>query len=123
MLETSAILLVLVGAMHSVLGGKNLVTPLLAREDFPVVLGSQRNGRLTLWFGWHALTFFWWAQAYVLWRIAQDASQAGPATLIAWAVACGLIGIAALVVSKGKHLSWVFFLPTAGMLGWAAIGG
>jgi hypothetical protein len=30
--------------MHSLLGGRNLVPPSLAREDFSVVLGSQRNG-------------------------------------------------------------------------------
>lgn len=121
MLETAAVLLVLVGAMHSILGGRNLITPLLAREDFPVILGSRRNGRLTLWFGWHALTFFWWAQAYVLWRMAGDTALAGPVTLAAWAVACGLIGLAALIVSKGKHLSWVFFLPLAALLGWLAV--
>lgn len=123
MIEASAILLVLVGLMHSVLGQRNLISPLLAREDFPVVLGSQRNGRLTLWFGWHALTLFWWAQAYVLWRMADDPSRAGPTTLVSLAIACALIGATALVVSKAKHLSWVFFLPIAILLGLAAYGG
>jgi hypothetical protein len=122
MLAFTAILLVLVGAMHSVLGGRNLISPLLAREDFPIVLGSQRNGRLTLWFGWHALTLFWWAQAYVLWRMADDMTHAGQATLISWATACALIGLIALIVSKGKHLSWVFFLPVATLLFIAGMG-
>lgn len=121
MIITSAILLVLVGLMHSVLGQRNLIAPLLAREDFPVVLGSQRNGRLTLWFGWHALTFFWWAQAIVLWRMAGDTGLAGQTTLFAWSFACVAIGLTALIVSKGKHLSWVFFLPIAALLGAAAI--
>lgn len=122
MIETSAVFLVLVGVMHSVLGQRNLISLLLAWEDFPVVLGSQRNGRLTLWFGWHALTLFWWAQAYVLWRIADDPNRAGLATLVSWAVACAAIGATALVVSKAKHLSWVFFLPIALLLGLAAYG-
>lgn len=121
MLEVAAVLLVLVGAMHSFMGGPNLIRPLMDKEDFPVVLGSQRNGRLTLWFGWHALTFFWWAQAIVLWRMADDTGLAGQTTLFAWSFACAAIGLTALIVSKGKHLSWVFFLPIAGLLGFAAI--
>lgn len=120
MLNVAAVLLILVGLMHSVLGGRNLITPLIARGDFPVVLGSQRNGRLTLWFGWHALTFFWWAQAYVFWRMADDISRAGLATLVSWTAACAFIGGAALVVSRAKHLSWAMFLPLAVLLGFAA---
>lgn len=123
MIETSAIFLVLVGLMHSVLGQRNLISPLLAWEDFPIVLGSQRNGRLTLWFGWHALTLFWWAQAYVLWRIADDPSRAALVTLVSLAFACAVIGATTLVVSKAKHLSWVFFLPITILLGLAAYGG
>lgn len=123
MIETSALCLFLVGLMHSVLGHRNLISPLLARKDFPVVLGSQRNGRLTLLFGWHALTLFWWAQAYVLWRMAEDPNRAALATLVSWAIACAMIGTTALVVSKAKHLSWMFFLPVAVLLGLAAYGG
>lgn len=118
MLFAAAILLFLAGLMHSLLGEKNLIRPLLAREDFPVVFGSQRNGRLTLWFGWHALTLFWWAQAYVLARMAVDVETAAETVLITLAGACGLLGLTALLVSKGKHLSWVFFLPLAGILTW-----
>lgn len=118
MLLIAATLLFLVGLMHSLLGEKNLIRPLLAKEDFPVVLGSQRNGRLTLWFGWHALTLFWWAQAYVLMQMAVDIETAARTTLIALCVACGTLGLVALLVSKGKHLSWVFFLPLAAILAW-----
>jgi hypothetical protein len=118
MLFLAAILLFLVGLVHSVLGEKNLIHPLFAQEDFPVVLGSQRNGRLTLWFGWHALTLFWWAQASLLTIMALDIENAAQTTLIALAIACGLLGLVALIGSKGKHLSCVFFLPLAGILGW-----
>lgn len=118
MLFIAATLLFLVGLMHSLLGEKNVIRPLLTREDFPVVLGSQRNGRLTLWFGWHALTLFWWAQAYVLVQMAVDIETAARTTLIALSVACGTLGLVALLVSRGKHLSWAFFLPLAAILAW-----
>lgn len=116
MLEAAAILLFLVGLMHSVLGEKNLIRPLLAREDFPVILGSVRNAKLTLWFGWHALTLFWWAQAIVLIVMARHPGAAVETTLLTWALACGIMGMLALVVSKGRHLSWIFFLPLAGLM-------
>lgn len=118
MLYFAATLLFLVGSMHSLLGEKSLIRPLLAKEDFPVVLGSQRNGRLTLWFGWHALTVFWWAQAYVLMQMAVDIETAARTTMISLSLACGSIGLVALLVSRGKHLSWVFFLPLAAILAW-----
>jgi hypothetical protein len=48
MLFIAAALLFFVGLMHGLLGAKNVILPLLTREDFPVVLGNQRNGRLTV---------------------------------------------------------------------------
>ncbi|AVO37163.2 hypothetical protein [Pukyongiella litopenaei] len=111
MLSAAAICLVLVGAMHSFLGGLRLISPLLARPDFPSILGSQRNARLTLFFGWHALTVFWWAQAYVLWTIATEPSRAIHATLLTLAIASCMLACAAIIASRGRHLSWVFFLP------------
>lgn len=116
MVIAAAVCLFLVGLMHSVLGGKNLVAPLMARNDFPVVLGSQRNGRLTLYFGWHALTLFWWAQAIVLVTIATEPSVVIPATLLSLAMACMILGGLALFVSRGRHLSWIFFVPIAVLL-------
>lgn len=118
MLFVAATLLFLVGLMHSLLGEKNLIRPLLAREDFPVVLGSRRNARLTLWFGWHALTLFWWAQAFVLMKMAVDVETAARTTLISLSLACATLGLVALLVSRGKHVSWVFLLPLAAILAW-----
>ena len=48
MITAAAVCLFLVGLMHSYLGGRNLIAPLMKNTNFPVVLGSQRNGRLTL---------------------------------------------------------------------------
>ena len=122
MIEAAALCLFLVGVMHSALGGRRLIAPLMARADFPVILGSQRNGRLTLFFGWHALTLFWWAQAVVLLRIAQDPTDAAQMTLLSLAAACGIMGLVALIASRGRHLSWVFFLPVAALLALSAGG-
>ena len=117
MLEFAAALLVLVGAMHSFVGGKRLIAPLLGKDDFPVILGSQQNGRVTLWFGWHALTLFWWSQAAVIWTISIDEELTAAVVLASTAVACAITGLAAVIATKGRHLSWVFFFPIAAILG------
>jgi hypothetical protein len=53
MLLIAALLTILVGAMHSVLGGKRLIAPILRMEGLPIILGSLKNTRLTLLVGWH----------------------------------------------------------------------
>lgn len=116
MITAAAVCLFLVGLMHSYLGGRNLIAPLMKSPDFPVVLGSQRNGRLTLYFGWHALTLFWWAQAIVLVAITVRPALVIPTTLLSLAVACAIMGGLALIVSRGRHLSWMFFLPISVLL-------
>lgn len=116
MITAAAVCLFLVGLMHSYLGGRKLIAPLMERKDFPIILGSQRNGRLTLYFGWHALTLFWWAQAIVLVAITVRPSLVIPMTLLSLAVACAIMGALALIASRGRHLSWIFFLPISVLL-------
>ena len=109
----SALLLFLVGVMHSALGGPHLVHPLANRHDLPVILGSRKNSRLTLLIGWHALTLVWWGQAAVLLVLAKDPALAVPAFLMSVSVVSALLGVAAICLSRGRHMSWVFFLPLA----------
>ncbi|MEC9249825.1 MAG: hypothetical protein VX501_04190, partial [Pseudomonadota bacterium] len=63
---TAAVLLVLVGLFHSVLGGKRLIAPIVARDELPAILGSRTTSRVTLKAGWHLLTVMWFALAAIL---------------------------------------------------------
>ncbi|GHF23896.1 hypothetical protein GCM10017044_18080 [Kordiimonas sediminis] len=121
MLTVAAIMLLLVGAMHSLLGGKRLIAPILRREDLPVILGSVENTKITLWAGWHALTLFWWAQAAGLLTLAYAPEHFIPAILGSTAIAAGIMGICAIILSKGRHKSWIFFLPLAFTTGYLAL--
>ncbi len=123
MLILAAGLLFAVGAMHSFLGGKRLIVPLLKRSDLPVILGSLENTRLTLWVGWHILTLFWWGHAAVLVVIAVAPAQAVIATLLALSFCSGLTGILALFLSRAKHRSWIMFLPLSLITAYAALAG
>lgn len=122
MLILAAFLLICVGLMHSVLGGKRLISPLLQRDDLPIILGSIENTRLTLWVGWHLLTLFFWGHAASITVIAIDQQHSAKAVLLTIALGTGLAGWLALTLTKGKHKSWIMFLPVSVITGLAAFG-
>ncbi|MBM7068259.1 hypothetical protein [Actibacterium sp. 188UL27-1] len=121
MLILAAILLFAVGLMHSLRGDRHLIAPILALPDLPIILGSRRNTELTLRIGWHVTTLFWWILGVVL-IVMQFRIAAAPDVLL-WGIsgACGVTGLAALILSRGKHMSWVFFLPIAVLAGVSAL--
>ncbi|WP_169544404.1 hypothetical protein [Sneathiella aquimaris] len=123
MLVLAAVLLFSVGLMHSLLGGRRLISPILARSDLPIILGSVRNTRLTLWVGWHILTLFWWGQAIVLIVIEVAPAYVAMATLLTLAFSSFVAGVLAIILSQAKHRSWIMFLPLAFIAFYAAIWG
>lgn len=121
MLYVAAVLLVLVGLMHSVKGGRNLIEPILRDGGAPPILGGIRDTRFTLRAGWHLLTLFWWANAAVLVSMELNPSTVNPVFLLANALICGGTALASLLLTEGRHLSWIFFLPIAAILGQAGL--
>ena len=122
MLFLAAALLIAVTAMHSILGELRLIGPILRIENLPVILGSRRNTRATIRIAWHLTSLFWLCLAALLVRL-----QLGTGDLAVWflwsvTAAFALSGAAALIVSRGRHLSWVFFLPIAVLCGTYAAG-
>ena len=116
----AAVLLVLVGLFHSLIGGRRLIAPIVAREDLPAILGSRTMSRVTLKAGWHLLTVMWFALAAILvldQLAVAEFRQLTPGVFGGTFVFCGVM---ALVLSRGKHLSWVLFFPIGGILLWQA---
>lgn len=112
----AAILLIGVSAMHSFVGGKRLIDPICSLPDLPIILGSRRNAELTLKFGWHFLSLFWLLLAGYLIALqlaVSDFEKVFTAALGCIFLLCGLI---AVIASRGRHLSWVFFLPLSTIL-------
>ncbi|MGJ8537461.1 MAG: hypothetical protein ACSHW2_09935 [Parasphingopyxis sp.] len=107
--------------MHSLAGGRRLIRPILEMEGLPVILGDIRNTRLTLEIGWHLLTLTWWGMAAVMLYLHYRADGAGTAFLVMTATLFAVSGLTALVASRGRHLSWIFFLPVAAMTAYSAI--
>lgn len=112
----AAVLLVLVGLFHSLIGGRRLIAPIVARSDLPIILGDIAMSRITLRAGWHMLTLFWFALAVIL--VAQVVSAISFDRLVmgVFGVSFLIAALIALLLSRGKHLSWVLFIPIGGIL-------
>jgi len=68
----AALLAVVVGAAHSVLGELFILTRLFRRDDLPVLFGSPEFTQRTLRFTWHLTTVAWWGLAAIIGLLAQD---------------------------------------------------
>ena len=112
----AAVLLVLVGLFHSLIGGRRLIAPIVARDDLPAILGSRAMSRVTLKAGWHLLTVMWFALAAILVLDQLAVAEFRKLTLAVFDGTFVFCGLAALVLSRGKHLSWVLFFPIGGIL-------
>ncbi len=109
MFYLAAVFIFLVGAAHSYLGEKYILTRLFRKNNLPKLRGGTEFTRNTLRFAWHVTTLAWLGLAIVLIYLA---SGQIPKQEIG-----NIIGITflihflvALIASKGKHLSWVAFL-------------
>jgi hypothetical protein len=120
MLIIAALLTFAVGLMHTWIGGKRLIRPILGMQGLPVILGSVERSKLTLATGWHASSLTWWGISAVLACMHFSPENAAAAFLWMVTAVFSVIGLAALVLSRGAHLSWIFFLPIAAITGYAA---
>jgi hypothetical protein len=122
MLYAAALLIFFVGCMHSVLGGRRLIGPIARMNALPVILGDIRLSRLTLRAGWHGLTAAYWAIAALLAYMQVRPEAMSAPFLVMAAGLFGATGLTALILSRGRHLSWLMFLPAAILCALAALG-
>ncbi len=120
MLIIAALLTIAVSLMHSIIGERRLITPLLNMEGLPIILGSLKNTKLTLRTAWHITSLLWWGIAAQMVYLHFMPESLG--TVFLWIVTMvfGISGMAALICSKGAHLSWVFFIPISLITGFMA---
>jgi hypothetical protein len=111
-----------IGPIHSVLGEKLILKPILRSGDLPQVFGSEVFTKRTLRFFWHLTSIAWSGFAVILVWVAPrwwiDISARNALVIIAWTflVSAGY----AFVASRGKHFSWFLFLAIAVMI-WLGI--
>ena len=113
-------LVLAVAAAHSYLGERYILIRLLRRPDLPRLFGSDVFTRRTLRLAWHLTTVVWCGVAAVL-VVAASASRM-PVSLrdlgLILTVTCLASAAVSLIISRGRHLSWVAFLAIAALCWW-----
>ncbi|MES2823518.1 MAG: hypothetical protein V4732_07950 [Pseudomonadota bacterium] len=104
-----SILLLIIGVAHSYLGERYILVRLFRRKDLPKLFGGDEFTKNTLRFAWHLTTVAWWGFAAILFYLAQSGEGTHSVGYII-GVTFLIHFVIALLGSKGRHLSWVFFL-------------
>ncbi|TSD87415.1 hypothetical protein FFK22_017230 [Mycobacterium sp. KBS0706] len=105
LLLAAALLLVVTAVVHSVVGERRLISPVLARHDG--ILKSPL-ARFVLRFAWHITSVAWIVIALILAVLVLDP------TAVRWWAAVGTgaiftaIGAFTALSSRGRHIGWPF---------------
>ena len=102
-LTIASLLLVATMGVHSILGQKRLIRPILKQGA-----GVMRNplARFILPFGWHLMSLFGLIIAAILFAWAWAPDQARPIGLVMTGIIFTASGIWDAIGSKGKHVGW-----------------
>lgn len=110
-LIVGAVLTFGIGLAHSYLGERYILIRLFRRGNLPHLFGSDDFTRRTLRFVWHVTTIAWWGLGAVM--VVYASRQADRAVLAVVALTFLVTAAIALVITRGRHLSWVVFLAIA----------
>lgn len=119
LLYFAAILAAALGAAHSLLGERYILIRLFRRNDLPKLFGGTEFTIRTLRFAWHITTVAWFGFAALLWQAGR-----GELTVSGMLQVIGLTFIASgllpLLLTRGRHLSWLVLFAIGGIALWAA---
>ena len=113
-LHVAAVLALLLGLAHSVLGERFILVRLFRRDDLPKLFGGTEFTTRTLRFAWHITTVAWWGMAALLWLAGSgDLTERATLTVIGYSFA--VAGLLPLVITRGRHLSWIVLFLVGGI--------
>ena len=102
-LYIAAILIVFTALLHSIMGEKRLITPLLASD---IDLVKHEVARPVIRFAWHATSFLWLIIAAFLTKMAITKSQENDDLIMLIGIIHVVLGLYDGIISKGKHVGW-----------------
>ncbi|MCG8433112.1 MAG: hypothetical protein MJA83_03655 [Gammaproteobacteria bacterium] len=119
---SSALIIVTIGLLHSILGERLVLRPIDNLENLPKLLGSRVFMFRTLRFAWHITSIVLWTVAGVLVTFARQhpiVVTEMQAMLIA--ISMLLCAVIAGAVSHGRHFSWILFAASGLLIliGWS----
>lgn len=115
LLNTAAVIAVIVGVIHSALGELLIFSKLRTSGLIPTKAApplQARNIRI-LWATWHLASVFGWAFAGMLFALADDSNSMR--TAVSNAAVFAFLGgsLLVLISTKGKHPGWIGLLAVA----------
>jgi len=102
-LYLAAILIVFTALLHSIMGEKRLITPLL-NSDIPLV--RNEVARPVIRFAWHATSALWLIIAAFLAKMAFLKSHDNDDLILLVGVSHIVLGACDGIISKGRHVGW-----------------
>ncbi|MFZ7097207.1 hypothetical protein ACOPJQ_05100 [Luteimonas dalianensis] len=119
LLYLAAFLAVTLGIAHSVLGERYILVRLFRRDDLPKLFGGTEFTTRTLRFAWHITTVAWFGFGALLLHAGRgDLTPSGTLRIIGFTFI--LSGLLPLVITRGKHLSWLVLFAIGGIALWGA---
>lgn len=103
-ISSGILALILVSAVHSLLGEKLLLKPMFSRRGNAVL--ESDLARLVIRFAWHVTSLCWIMMAIILYFVGF--SQAALPTSIPLTLGVGFlsIGLFDAIASRGRHVGW-----------------
>ncbi len=120
-LMVAALSAVGVGLVHSILGERGIVKPILKRMNWHGVPPDAEFLNSTVRFAWHITTLAWVGFAVIL--AAPILGLENDPTFVPLTIAATFLvtGAVALIASKGRHLAWIVFFVIAAGAAWPSI--
>ena len=115
-LLVAAVLILLLGVVHSLLGERYILVRLFRRDNLPRLFGSDAFTKHTLRFAWHLTTVVWLGIAALLINLAAGRPLGAPEIGATLAITAGASGLVALVGSRARHPAWIVFLVVAALV-------
>lgn len=122
LLLSAALMLLIIGFLHSYLGEKYLLIRLF-KYELPKLLGGVWFTKQVLRFAWHLTTVAWFGFAVILICMHFERSSLDIVTLKITSAVFLLSGLMSFSFTKGKHFSYVGFWFVAAVCGYYAYTG
>ncbi len=100
MLHFAAIICLLVGMVHSVLGERYILMRLFRTGHISHLFGDDSFTKGTIRFVWHITTLAFWGFAALLWQIGSESANLSEIVLYTVATVFGLSGVLAFILLK-----------------------
>ena len=109
-LVAAAVLAALLGTVHSYLGERFILLPLFRRHPLPDFV------RRTLRLAWHVTTVLAFGFTGLLLVMALPDREATRTMAGIISATFALSGVVSLVISRGRHLSWIVFFAIGALV-------